>query len=146
MFVIVLIIIFSFLLPAACLPAPLCSSCLPSPSYSRMSLTRSPNGKSSSYVTLKKCVCNLAELYVEWHPDVLKVIQHEYDLCYMSEQDLSTTFLFPPFLSFPFLGCHSTSRPADGSISSPNHSSTGPLFVTPEHGEELWCVCSPTLP
>lgn len=126
--VVVVIIICALLVMSVCLPA--CATLLLMPALTFIQshvVNVSQTWSSVSSVTWGWGVCWMPPWCFEGRPAWVRFM-----LCALnvfpnsswvkSEQDLSTAFLFPPFLSF-FLGCNSTSRPADGSLPSPNHSS-----------------------
>lgn len=117
---------------SACLPEPLCSSCLPSPSYSRMSsmcpkrVLNMMEWFMRDFNSMKVCV-TVAELFVWCSCDVLIKVQHGYGSCLCIQRlsgrwqdcQVNTGPLYRlslPAFHFVFPGCNSTSRPADGSL------------------------------
>lgn len=132
----------------ACLPAPLWSSCLPSPSHRRMSNIVLSNMTVPCDLCLRvsACVCvcvSLAERDVICDRNASEVAKHDCDMsvvCFLGGKDEDTASSLPTFFSrlsssFDSLGRNATSRPADGSLSSPK-----PQLSS--HLERLGCVYS----
>lgn len=119
----------------ACLPAPLWSSCLPSPSHRRMSILcrQTWRGRVTCVLVKSACVCVCRWLSATCNVSVMLSMTMTW-VFFGGEGKTRTA---PPLyqLSFPASpppsippGCSSTSRPADGSLPSPNHSSA--LFLS----------------
>lgn len=153
--VVVVIIICALLVMSACLPA--CATLLLMPALTFIQshvVNVSQTWSSVSSVTWGWGVCWMPPWCFEGRPAWVRFM-----LCALnvfpnsswvkSEQDLSTAFLFPPFLS---LSSWVVIPPVDQQMGAFPHQTTAQLlydwatFNNTKHGEELWCLCSQTLP
>lgn len=171
--IIIIIIICALLVMSVCLPA--WATLLLMPAFTLIQshvlhVSRTRSSVSSVTLTaffMEVCVCNVG-CVVCWTE-----VQHEFDLCLCVGclpkqqpsqiraalcadsrtirwiQDLSTTFPFPPFLSY---SSWVVIPPVDQQVGAFLHQTTAQLeqdWTTvsyTKHQEELWCLCSQTLP